>query len=90
MRSQLPAHRPRVSASRAGLGLTLTLGLGHVKAVKGALYTTTKLRETKTYTVKNRNPQGRAVLIEHPVRSEFKLAGAAKPAEAAATPAASG
>jgi hypothetical protein len=30
------------------------------------------------------------VLIEHPVRSEFKLAGAAKPAEAAATPAASG
>jgi hypothetical protein len=49
--------------------------LTHVKAVKGVLHTTTKLRETKTYTVKDRNPQGRAVLIEHPVRDQFKLAG---------------
>ena len=47
--------------------------LTHVKAVKGTLHTTTKLRETKSYTVKNHNPQGRAVLIEHPVRPEFKL-----------------
>ena len=49
--------------------------LTHVKAVKGALYTTTKLRETETYTVRDRNPQGRAVLIEHPLRGQFKLAG---------------
>jgi hypothetical protein len=49
--------------------------LAHVKAVKGTLHTTTKLREKKTYTVKNRNPQDRTVLIEHPIRPEFKLAG---------------
>jgi hypothetical protein len=49
--------------------------LTQVKVVQGVLYTTTKLRETKTYTVKNRNPQGRAVLIEHPLRGQFKLAG---------------
>jgi hypothetical protein len=46
--------------------------LTHLKAVKGTLHSTTKLRETKTYTVKNRNPQDRVVLIEHPVRPDFK------------------
>jgi hypothetical protein len=44
-----------------------------IKAVKGVLHTTTKLKETKTYTIKNRNETERVVLIEHPVRNEFKL-----------------
>jgi hypothetical protein len=57
--------------------------LTHVKAVKGVLHTTTKLRQKKTYTVKNRNPQERTVLIEHPVRPEFKLVSKDKPAETA-------
>jgi hypothetical protein len=57
--------------------------LTHVKAVKGVLYSTTKLRETKTYTVKNRNPQDRTVLIEHPVRPDFKLVSKDRPAETA-------
>jgi hypothetical protein len=58
--------------------------LTHVKAVKGVLYiTTTKLREAKTYTVRERNPQGRVVLIEHPVRDQFQLAGATQPAQTA-------
>jgi hypothetical protein len=57
--------------------------LTHVRAVKGILHTTTKLRETKTYTVKNRNPQDRTVLIEHPVRPGFQLVSKAKPAETA-------
>ena len=34
---------------------------------------TTKIRESKTYTVKNRNEHDRLVLIEHPVRNDFKL-----------------
>jgi hypothetical protein len=55
-----------------------------VKAVKGVLHTTTKLKETKTYTVKNRNEQERVVLIEHPVRNDFKLVDEkAKPVEVA-------
>jgi hypothetical protein len=57
--------------------------LTHVKAVKGVLYTTTKVRETRKYTVKNRNPQERTVLIEHPVRAGFRLVDTAKPAETA-------
>jgi hypothetical protein len=57
--------------------------LTHVKAVKGVLHSTTKLRETKTYTAKNRNPQDRVVLIEHPVRPDFKLVSKNKPAETA-------
>jgi hypothetical protein len=54
-----------------------------VKAVKGILYTTTKIRETKTYTITNRNDAERVVLIEHPVRNEFKLVDSDKPAETA-------
>jgi hypothetical protein len=57
--------------------------LTHLKAVKGILYATTKLRETKTYTVRNRNLQDRLVLIELPVRNEFKLVGKDRPAETA-------
>jgi hypothetical protein len=53
-----------------------------VKAVKGMLWTTTKLRETKTYTIKNRNDQERLLLVEHPVRHDFKLVDV-KPAETA-------
>jgi hypothetical protein len=45
----------------------------HVKIIKGLVQTTTKLRETKTYNVKNRSEQDRTVLIEHPFRTDFKL-----------------
>jgi hypothetical protein len=55
-----------------------------VKAVKGILYTTTKVRETKTYTITNRNDAERVVLIEHPVRNDFSLVDTDKPAETAA------
>jgi hypothetical protein len=44
--------------------------LTHLKGVKGVLHTTTKLRETKTYSVRDRNPQGRAVLIGQPVKDQ--------------------
>jgi hypothetical protein len=47
------------------------------------LYTTTKLRETKTHTVRDRNPQGRTVLIEHPVRDQFQLVDTTKLAQTA-------
>src|SRR5580692_7642437 len=43
----------------------------------------TKLRETKTYTVVNRNDQERLVLIEHPVRNDFHLVETDKPSETA-------
>src|SRR5262249_52206497 len=54
-----------------------------VKAVKGVIWTETKIRESKTYTIVNRNDQERLVLIEHPVRNEFKLIDTDKPAETA-------
>jgi hypothetical protein len=54
-----------------------------VKAVKGAVWTETKLRESKTYTAVNRNDQERVVLVEHPVRNDFKLVDTVKPAETA-------
>ena len=55
-----------------------------VKVVKGILESTTKLRETKTYTIVNRNDAERLVLVEHPVRNEFHLTDdTSKPAETA-------
>ena len=55
-----------------------------VKVVKGILYSTTKLRETKTYTIVNRNDAERLVLVEHPVRNDFHLTDdTTKPAETA-------
>jgi hypothetical protein len=54
-----------------------------VKIVKGVVYTETKIRESKTYTVVNRNNQERLILVEHPVRNDFKLVDTDKPAETA-------
>jgi hypothetical protein len=55
-----------------------------VKIVKGILYSTTKLRETKTYTIVNRNDAERLVLVEHAVRNDFHLTDdTGKPAETA-------
>ncbi len=55
----------------------------NLKAVKGIVYTTTKIRESKSYTIKNRNDVERVVLVEHPVRNNFKLVETDKPAETA-------
>src|SRR5207302_1187279 len=57
--------------------------LVHVKAVKGLLYTSTRVRESKSYTAKNRSEKERLLLIEHPVRNEFTLVDTAKPAQTA-------
>jgi hypothetical protein len=54
-----------------------------VKIVKGILQTTTKVREIKTYNLKNRSDQDRVVLIEHPNRADFKLVGKVEPKEKA-------
>jgi hypothetical protein len=57
--------------------------LVQVKAVRGILWTTAKVRESKSYAVKNRNEQPRTLLIEHPLRQDFKLVDTPKPAETA-------
>jgi hypothetical protein len=57
--------------------------LTKVKAVKGVLYRTDRLVESKTYRVRNRWGQDRTLLIEHPYRPEFRLTSKEKPAERA-------
>jgi hypothetical protein len=54
-----------------------------VKLHKGLLYQTTKVREEKTYNLKNRSDKERTVLIEHPFRPGFALVSKDKPAERA-------
>ena len=44
-----------------------------VKVVKGVMQVTHKLRDTKCYLVKNRAPQDRDLIIEHPMRDDWKL-----------------
>jgi hypothetical protein len=57
--------------------------LTKVKVTKGILYRTDKVREEKTYNVKNRSEHDRTVLIEHPFRPDFALVSKDKPAERA-------
>jgi hypothetical protein len=57
--------------------------LTKVKLNKGILYQTTRVREEKTYNVKNRTEKDRTVLIEHPFRADFHLVSKDKPAERA-------
>jgi hypothetical protein len=54
-----------------------------VKIVKGILQTNTKVREIKTYNLKNRSEHDRVVLIEHPNRADFKLMGKDEPKDKA-------
>jgi hypothetical protein len=52
-----------------------------VKITKGVLHATHRLRETKKYLVKNRSKQDRTLIIEHPVRTDWRLVTPEKPAE---------
>jgi len=54
-----------------------------VKAVKGIVTTTTKIREEKKYRIVNRSQQERTLLIEHPNRTnqQVKLVDTDKPIE---------
>jgi hypothetical protein len=55
----------------------------NVKAVKGIVTTSTKIREVKKYRIHNRSPQDRQLIIEHPNRTnqQFKLVETPKPTE---------
>ncbi len=55
-----------------------------VKVRRGAVFTRAKNVEVKTYTVRNTDSRGKKLVIEHPVRLEWKLAEGVKPAETTA------
>ena len=51
---------------------------------KGVLIFTSEIREKKTYTFRNQDTAPRMVIVEHPVRSNYKLVEGAEPAESTA------
>jgi hypothetical protein len=55
--------------------------LDAVKVVKGVMYATHKLRQTRSYLIKNRSNQERTLLVEHPVREDWRLVAPEKPSE---------
>jgi hypothetical protein len=59
--------------------------LTSVKIVKGIVHTTTKVKDSRTYTIVNRNDTDRVVLVEHAnrVTSGFRLTSKDKPWETA-------
>jgi hypothetical protein len=52
-----------------------------VKVNKGIIQSSHKLRDTKTYTLTNRSKHDRTVIVEHPIRTDWKLVEPAKAAE---------
>jgi hypothetical protein len=55
-----------------------------VKVVKGIIYTTTKVKDSKTYTIANRSDTDRVVMLEHANHTDFKLTSKDTPWETAA------
>jgi hypothetical protein len=55
-----------------------TEDLVNIKIVQGILHATYKQRQTRTYTVANRNKEARDVIIEHPRQAGWKLVMAGK------------
>jgi hypothetical protein len=55
--------------------------LDAVKVVKGVMHATHKLRQTRSYQMKNRGGQDRTILVEHPYREDWRLVTPEKPAE---------
>ena len=51
---------------------------------RGVLTHMSQVHEKKTYTFRNEDTSGRAVIVEHPVRAGYDLTGAAKPVETTA------
>ncbi len=56
-----------------------------IQIIKGTMIMTREERETKTYTISNSDAAPRDIIIEHPVRPEWKLADSAKPEETTAS-----
>jgi hypothetical protein len=52
-----------------------------VRIVRGVMIHSSEEREKKTYTVRNEDTRSGTLLIEHPVRPEWKLTGGPEPAE---------
>jgi hypothetical protein len=53
-----------------------------VRILRGVMFHTSEERETRTYTIRNEDPAARTLVIEHPVRRDWKLApDAPKPDE---------
>ena len=52
-----------------------------IKVVKGVLHVSNKLRQTRTYLVKNRSEHSRTLIIEHPIDRDWKMVTPEKPTE---------
>jgi hypothetical protein len=56
-----------------------------LRAAKGVVMQESEQRWRRTYTIRNDDRDARVVMIEHPVRTDWKLAGDVKPDESTAT-----
>jgi hypothetical protein len=57
----------------------------HIKIAKGVMVQTSEQRDHQSYTIRNTDAQPRDVVIEHPVRSGWRLADGLKPEETSAS-----
>ena len=56
-----------------------------VAIIRGAMFQSTEERQQRTYTIRNRDTSPRTVVIEHPVRADWKLADGEEPTETTAS-----
>lgn len=82
------AGEKRLVSYATDLALTASSKMGseaqqvtRVKINRGTMTQLSELREKKTYTFRNEDSAARMVIVEHPMRGEFKLREDLKPAE---------
>jgi hypothetical protein len=59
--------------------------ISRLRIIRGVMIQTSERRDHQTYTIRNSDTQSRDVIIEHPVRSGWKLADGVKPEETSAS-----
>jgi hypothetical protein len=87
----LPPKAERLISYAVDLGIEVevkpgktTSQLAAIRLHNGMLTSTELIRDSITYTVRNRSNSDRTVLVEHPRRAEFRLCSKDKPREEAA------
>jgi hypothetical protein len=89
---QIQPDERRLISYAADLGMQVVMKgdlppqvLTRILVTRGVMYRTVLSRQISTYTIRNEETQARTLILEHPVRTSWKLADNLKPEEKSAT-----
>jgi hypothetical protein len=78
---RLASYAMDLALNVSSYGATDRERISRVRISKGLMIHESEIREKKTYTIRNEDTSARSVLVEHPVRSGYRLTGTLQPVE---------